>query len=125
LRDAGQAASVNSILREARLTKGAFFHHFSTEMDFGYALVDEVLAGMIAARWVGPLRTAGDPLETIATEMNPLDDGFRSRTSSVFSMCVGHDHRGAAGAGASRTWGVGVDAGRRSAQFRCHPQEAK
>jgi hypothetical protein len=61
-------------------------------MDFGYALVDEVLAGMIAARWVGPLRTAGDPLETIATEMNPLDDGFRSRTSNVFSMCVGHDH---------------------------------
>jgi len=90
---------------------GAGFHHFPTKMDFGYALVDEVLAGMIAAQWVEPLRTSDDPLGTIATEfargvnllrsmrpilgcplnnlaqeMNPLDEGFRSRTSNVFSM---------------------------------------
>jgi TetR/AcrR family transcriptional regulator, transcriptional repressor for nem operon len=76
---------------------------------FGYALVDEVLAQMIAAQWITPLGTSDDPLETIGTEfergiellkaqrpilgcplnnlaqeMNPLDTGFRDRTTRVF-----------------------------------------
>jgi TetR/AcrR family transcriptional regulator, transcriptional repressor for nem operon len=104
-----QAASLDSILRLAGVTKGAFFHHFPSKTEFGYCLVDEVLAAMIAAQWAGPLRSAADPLETIAAEfergadvlsrqrpilgcplnnlaqeMNPLDPGFRSRTSAVF-----------------------------------------
>lgn len=66
---------------------------------------------MIAAQWVVPLRSAADPLETIALEfergvevlraqrpilgcplnnlaqeMNPLDEGFRARTSAVFDL---------------------------------------
>jgi TetR/AcrR family transcriptional regulator, transcriptional repressor for nem operon len=104
-----QSASLDSILRQAGVTKGAFFHHFPSKTEFGYCLVDEVLAAMIAAQWAGPLESAADPLETIAAEfergaqilsrqrpilgcplnnlaqeMNPLDAGFRSRTSAVF-----------------------------------------
>jgi AcrR family transcriptional regulator len=106
-----QGASVDNILRHAGVTKGAFFHHFPSKTDFGYCLVDEILAGMIAGQWVGPLQSAADPLETIAVEfergvallrdqrpilgcplnnlaqeMNPLDDGFRARTSAVFDL---------------------------------------
>jgi TetR/AcrR family transcriptional repressor of nem operon len=106
-----QAASLDGILRRAGVTKGAFFHHFLTKTEFGYAIVEEILAGMIAAQWVGPLRSSADPLETIAVEfergaeflgrqqpilgcplnnlaqeMNPLDDGFRARTSAVFDL---------------------------------------
>jgi TetR/AcrR family transcriptional repressor of nem operon len=106
-----QGAPIDGILRRAGVTKGAFFHHFASKTDFGYRLVDEVLAGMIAAQWVGPLRSAADPLETIALEfergvevlrtrrpilgcplnnlaqeMNPLDEGFRARTSAVFDL---------------------------------------
>jgi TetR/AcrR family transcriptional regulator, transcriptional repressor for nem operon len=106
-----QGAPVDSILSRAGVTKGAFFHHFASKTVFGYCLVDEVLAGMIAAQWVGPLRSAADPLETIALEfergaevlreqrpilgcplnnlaqeMNPLDEGFRARTSAVFDL---------------------------------------
>ena len=106
-----QGAPVDGILSRAGVTKGAFFHHFASKTDFGYCLVDEVLAGMIAAQWVVPLRSAGDPLETIALEfergvevlraqrpilgcplnnlaqeMNPLDEGFRARTSAVFDL---------------------------------------
>ena len=104
-----QGASVDSILSRAGATKGAFFHHFPAKADFGYCIVDELLAAMIAAQWVVPLRTAADPLQVIAAEfergveglsrqrpilgcplnnlaqeMNPLDDGFRTRTSAVF-----------------------------------------
>jgi TetR/AcrR family transcriptional regulator, transcriptional repressor for nem operon len=106
-----QGAPIDGILRRAGVTKGAFFHHFASKTDFGYCLVDEVLAGMIAAQWVGPLRSPADPLETIALEferglevlsaqrpilgcplnnlaqeMNPLDEGFRARTSAVFDL---------------------------------------
>jgi TetR/AcrR family transcriptional repressor of nem operon len=50
------------------VTKGAFFHHFASKGAFGYSLVEEVLAQMIAAQWVAPLAASDDPLETIAAE---------------------------------------------------------
>jgi len=106
-----QAASIDDILRRLAVTKGAFFHHFPTKQDFGYALVDEVIASMIRAQWVEPLAACADPLTTIADafeagaevlaaaplnlgcplnnlaqEMSPLDDGFRLRTQQVFEM---------------------------------------
>ena len=104
-----QAASLEQILKRAGLTKGAFFHHFRSKTEFGYAVVDEVIGEMIAAQWVYPLQSAPDVLETIASEfergaatlrvqrpilgcplnnlaqeMNPLNDGFRERTLAVF-----------------------------------------
>ena len=104
-----QAASLGAILARAAVTKGAFFHYFPSKTAFGYALVDEVLAQMITAQWVTPLASSDDPLETIsaefergievlaapqpilgcplnnlAQEMNPLDAGFRDRTTRVF-----------------------------------------
>ena len=106
-----QATSIDTILARTGLTKGAFFHHFPTKADFGYALVDEVLTEMITVQWVTPLRDASDvpqtiaaefekgaavlagqrpilgcPLNNLAQEMNPLDDGFRERTSAVFTL---------------------------------------
>ncbi len=106
-----QATSVDDIIARAGVTKGAFFYHFPTKYDFGYAIVDEVLAGMIRAQWVDPLVDTGDvvatieagfeggveilqtqqpilgcPLNNLAQEMNPLDGGFRQRTTAVFVM---------------------------------------
>jgi TetR/AcrR family transcriptional repressor of nem operon len=106
-----QATSVDAILATTGLTKGAFFHHFRAKADFGYALVDEILTEMITAQWVTPLRDAADvpltiaaefekgaavlaeqqpilgcPLNNLAQEMNPLDEGFRQRTCAVFTL---------------------------------------
>lgn len=102
-------ASLGAILQRAGVTKGAFFHYFASKNAFGYAIVDEVLAQMITAQWVTPLEASRDPLTTIsaefergievlqaqqpilgcplnnlAQEMNPLDAGFRTRTTRVF-----------------------------------------
>lgn len=102
-------ASLGAILQRAGVTKGAFFHYFASKNAFGYAIVDEVLAQMITAQWVTPLEASHDPLATIsaefergievlksqqpilgcplnnlAQEMNPLDAGFRTRTTRVF-----------------------------------------
>jgi AcrR family transcriptional regulator len=104
-----QGTSLGAILQRAGATKGAFFHYFATKKVFGYAIVDEVLAQLITAQWVTPLHGSRDPLETIsaefergiealkiqrpilgcplnnlAQEMNPLDAGFRNRTTRVF-----------------------------------------
>jgi TetR/AcrR family transcriptional repressor of nem operon len=104
-----QGASLEQILKRANATKGSFFHHFPSKTQFGYGIIEEVIAEMIAAQWVHPLRDSADPLETIATEfergvgvlrrqrpilgcplnnlaqeMNPLDDGFRRQTLAVF-----------------------------------------
>lgn len=106
-----QGASVDDVLRRLAVTKGAFFHHFPSKLEFGYALVDEVIAGMIRAQWVEPLAKSTDPLTTIADafdagaaelakapanfgcplnnlaqEMSPLDAGFRLRTQQVFEL---------------------------------------
>jgi len=106
-----QATALDDILQPAGVTKGAFFHHFPSKTEFGYAVVDEILREMIAAQWVVPLRASADVLVTIAgefergverllarrpilgcllnnlaQEMNPLDEGFRERTLSVFDM---------------------------------------
>jgi len=109
-----QAASVDHILERLDVTKGAFFHHFENKTAFGYALVDETIASMIRAQWVDRLATADDPLSAIAEafeqgvrvlehaplnlgcplnnlaqEMSPLDDGFRIRTQQVFELWMG------------------------------------
>jgi AcrR family transcriptional regulator len=106
-----QGAGLERILKRAGVTKGAFFHHFASKAEFGYRVVEELIAEMIAAQWVHPLADAPDVLETIATEfergakilrrqrpilgcplnnlaqeMNPLDEGFRQRTQAVFAM---------------------------------------
>lgn len=108
-----QAASVDRILDHTSVTKGAFFHHFPTKRDLGYAVVDEVIASMIASQWDVPQRASDDPLETIldsfaggikflaaarpnlgcplnnlAQEMSPIDEAFRRRTEDVFRAWI-------------------------------------
>jgi TetR/AcrR family transcriptional repressor of nem operon len=108
-----QAASVSRILKNTRVTKGAFFHHFPTKKALGYAVVEEVIQSMIRQQWVVPLSASDDPAGTIleefergirflanapvnlgcplnnlAQEMSPIDRGFRRRTQKVFELWV-------------------------------------
>jgi TetR/AcrR family transcriptional regulator, transcriptional repressor for nem operon len=103
-----QAASLDNILSNARVTKGALYHHFGSKQELGYAVVDELIRGRILDGWVRPLEKAenpidgllavlrskgphpsfdqrlGCPLNNLAQEMSPLDEGFRKRLESVF-----------------------------------------
>jgi TetR/AcrR family transcriptional repressor of nem operon len=106
-----QGASIDRIIDRVGATKGAFFHHFPHKLDLGYSIVDDVIRPMIEAQWVIPLRDSRDPLTTIALEfergarelakapvslgcplnnlaqeMSPIDDGFRDRTNAVFVL---------------------------------------
>ncbi len=103
-----QAASLDKILSKAGVTKGALYHHFGSKQELGYAVVDELIRERILDRWVRPLQKAtnaidgllavlpdkgpfpsfsqrlGCPLNNLAQEMSPLDEGFRKRVESVF-----------------------------------------
>ena len=113
-RNGFQGTSLDVILRKAGVTKGALYHHFSDKSALGYAVVDEVVKGLLLERWLGVLeRQPGDPLtalqgmlrqrvteltphevelgcplNNLGQEMSPLDREFRRRVSATFDVWV-------------------------------------
>jgi TetR/AcrR family transcriptional repressor of nem operon len=107
-----QAASLDTILTQAGVTKGALYHHFQDKATLGYAVVDEVVKGLLLQRWLGLLQEqAGDPLtalqqvlrlraselttdelelgcplNNLAQEMSPLDERFRRVVNATFEV---------------------------------------
>ena len=109
-----RSASLDSILANTGVTKGALYHHFPTKADLGYAVVDELIHRMIVERWVVPLGRVEDPvagliailssysegevtaccekgcpLNNLAQEMSPVDEGFRLRLDALFNLWRG------------------------------------
>jgi TetR/AcrR family transcriptional regulator, transcriptional repressor for nem operon len=106
-----QGGSINRIVDQADTTKGALFHHFEDKNDLGYAVVEEIVFADIKQRWLHPLADSIDPIATVkkamrqfakeegangrllqgcplnnlAQEMSPLDEGFRRRLEKVYS----------------------------------------
>jgi TetR/AcrR family transcriptional regulator, transcriptional repressor for nem operon len=109
-----QGASLDTILEQAGVTKGALYHHFADKAELGYAVVDEVVRGLLLERWLGVLdQQPGDPLSALqgmlrqrlaelrprevelgcplnnlGQEMAPLDERFRRRIAAAFDTWV-------------------------------------
>jgi TetR/AcrR family transcriptional regulator, transcriptional repressor for nem operon len=107
-----QAASLDTILARAGVTKGALYHHFPDKAALGYAVVDEVVKGLLLERWLSLLEGSpadpiaalqrtlrhraasltprevelGCPLNNLAQEMSPLDERFRRRIDATFDL---------------------------------------
>jgi AcrR family transcriptional regulator len=107
-----QGGSLNSIVKAAGTTKGALFHHFKDKNDLGYAVVEEIVQPRIKTNWLDPLADSidpiadvkqamrrfakeeqadgrlvqGCPLNNLAQEMSPLDEGFRKRVEKIYSQ---------------------------------------
>ena len=109
-----QAASLNNILAHTGVTKGALYHHFPNKTELGYAVIEEVIAGRIFQGFIAPLKDADDPIQalidlihqagkaftlrdvqlgcplgTLAQEMAPIDEGFRSRLNRIYELWHG------------------------------------
>jgi AcrR family transcriptional regulator len=106
-----QGGSLNQIVDGAGATKGALFHHFTGKQDLGYAVVDELIGPLLMQRWLDPLEGSldpiadlkrafrkhvkedlesgsfvhGCPLNNLAQEMSPLDEGFRKRIDQHYA----------------------------------------
>ena len=105
-----QGGSLNHIVDSAGTTKGALFHHFDSKHELGYAVLDDVIGPLLLARWLDPLAGSTDPLRDIqrafrryveadiasghwlqgcplnnlAQEMSPLDEGFQQRIDRLY-----------------------------------------
>lgn len=105
-----QGGSLNHIVETAGTTKGALFHHFAGKQELGYAVMDEVIGPVLEQRWLTPVAGSldpiaalkkafrqfvktdiesgsfvqGCPLNNMAQEMSPLDQGFRQRIDKLY-----------------------------------------
>lgn len=112
-----QAASLDTILARAKVTKGALYHHFPDKAALGYAVVDEVVRGFLLQRWLGLLERFGEggdpvtalqrtlqhraahlgpheielgcPLNNLAQEMSPIDERLRGAINATFDAWRG------------------------------------
>ena len=102
-------ASVDQIVSDTGLTKGALYHHFPTKADLGHAVIDEMLRGLVFTRWVEPLQGVTDPIDglrqvlqsmaetdgrlmcecgcpinNLTQEMSSVDETFRRKLQAVY-----------------------------------------
>ena len=105
-----QGMRIDEILRLSGLKKGAFYHHFNSKKELGYAILEEQIKPLIEHIWIEPLteidnpiqelpqflgslgkhipplmREHGCPLNNLAQEMACLDEGFQQRIARLFS----------------------------------------
>ncbi len=109
LRHGFQGASTSEILKKLGISKGALYHHFSSKKKLGYAVLEECFARHHAGMWdralaadnplqgvINMLRGItqmvdaaqleyGCPINNLAQEMSPLDEGFRRRVEKVYA----------------------------------------
>jgi TetR/AcrR family transcriptional regulator, transcriptional repressor for nem operon len=65
-----QASSLETILAAAGVTKGALYHHFQDKAALGYAVVDEVVKGLLLERWLTLLEPSqADPLTALQSTL--------------------------------------------------------
>ena len=107
-----QAASLETIVERAGVTKGALYYHFPDKSALGHAVVDEVVREPLLEAYLGCLDEAsgdplaviqhtlrrraddfvsggielGCPLNNLTQEMSPLDEGFRARVAATLDL---------------------------------------
>lgn len=106
-RNGFRAASIDNILRETGVTKGALYYHFKSKAELGYAVVDEIIRPFVEESWKPVLEseniidgaialvrarveersemalTLGCPFNNLIQEMSPVDEGFRQRLHTI------------------------------------------
>ena len=106
-------ARIDDIVAKTAMTKGAFFSHFHTKNDLGYAIVDDILKEMTLERWIRPLAAytnpiqgiisrfrkniettppehiaLGCPLNNLVQEMSAIDPTFRDKLNAVLKIWI-------------------------------------
>lgn len=67
-----QATSVDDIIAQTAVTKGAFFYHFKNKDEMGLAMINEIMAPGMHQALVQPLKLAAEPATAIYDMMHYL-----------------------------------------------------
>ena len=104
-----QGMRIDQVWKNTGLKKGAMYHHFPSKQALAYAVLEERIQKRITEIWIKPLENYADPLEGIhdlfvkldtvwseeffnlgcplnnlAQEMSPINEGFRERIEAFF-----------------------------------------
>jgi AcrR family transcriptional regulator len=72
-------ASLDRILANSGVTKGALYHHFGSKSDLAHAVIDEIIRPFVVERWVEPLRGVDDPVRALIQHFEDTACGFTER----------------------------------------------
>ena len=102
-----KATSLSVILNRCEISKGALYHHFTSKIELGYAVFEEIYTPMFLDLWQSALSVedpveglctfftsmteqmscsevvCGCPLNNLCEEMANVDEGFRLRILSM------------------------------------------
>jgi len=104
-----QSASIQNIIDQAGVTKGALYHHFKSKHEMVIALLDEIHAEYVEATFIQPIEGSDDPvsvlintlyaieaqmrdadvvlgcpLDNLAQEMAPIDEQIQQRVDRLY-----------------------------------------
>ena len=110
LRSGYQSSSIGEIIKKANVSKGCFYHHFSTKKELGYAVLDDSIEHVKTDVWLpilnsnNPLKAIinmlskpeqyldcetvklGCPINNLSHEMSPIDEGFREKIELMYQQ---------------------------------------
>ncbi|MCB0371940.1 MAG: TetR/AcrR family transcriptional regulator [Muricauda sp.] len=79
--------SLDDILTELDLSKGAFYHHFKSKEDYFISIVQNLIVQKVYALLVEPLNTFENPLPIIVESLeNALEPGKRNEMAYGFML---------------------------------------
>jgi TetR/AcrR family transcriptional repressor of nem operon len=110
LRCGFQSSSIGEIIKKAKISKGCFYHHFTTKKQLGYAVLDHSIEHVKTEIWMpilnneNPLAAIidmlsnpeqhfdcesvklGCPINNLSQEMSPIDEGFREKIELMYNQ---------------------------------------
>jgi|ETNmetMinimDraft_22_1059887.scaffolds.fasta_scaffold00014_60 TetR/AcrR family transcriptional repressor of nem operon len=82
-----KGTSINQVVEQAGITKGALFHYFKGKNELGYAVVDERIRQHIVETWVEPLATSVDPVSDILSILDHFQEMMEEMPQIMESGC--------------------------------------
>ncbi len=81
-----QAARLNAIVEHSGITKGSLFHHFSGKDDLALSWMQETLPPMLEKRWIQPLQTSTDPIDSLKDILRGCAQAFEKNAAEEPGM---------------------------------------